>query len=211
MFRLALQRTRPSTIGTVPQPTDSPAETKHPHLVPHSPPAQGRAKRRSGWRSREPSPPRSGLSPNRPTRRPKRGSSTQCPTHPPTQGRAKRRSGWRSREPSPPRSGLSPNRPTPWPKRGPPAWYPTHSPTQGRAERCSGWHSREPGPPRSGLSPTTEPSTIQRSSAPRGTGRRGGGGGPATEGKASPVEACPGGERSRLGPRGGVGGGRVRR
>ncbi len=61
-----------------------------------------------------------------------------------------------------------------------------------------------------GTVPTAEPSAIQRSSAPRGTGRRGGGGGPGTEGRASPVEACRGRERRPLGPRGGLGGGRVR-
>ncbi len=59
------------------------------------------------------SPSRLGLSSNRPTRRPKRGSSTQCPTYPPTQERAKRRPGWRSREPGPSRLGLSPQRSPP--------------------------------------------------------------------------------------------------
>ncbi len=185
-----------------------------PFLVPWyptHPPPQGRAKRCSDWRLREPGPSRSGLSPTRPTRRPKRSSSTQCPSHPPAQGRAKRCPDWRLREPPTFTIGTVPNPTDPLAKTRPPRLVP-HPPTRpGTSEATSRLALQRTPAFTIGTAPSTESSAIQRSSAPRGTGRRGGGGGPGTEARASPVEACPGGERSRLGPRGGAGGGRVRR
>jgi len=144
MFRLALQRTRPFTIGSVPSSSAMRAEARAPLGSPRTKekqcplllpfgrnegpsrgtpslahPGTGEAMSRLAPQRTKPS--TIGTVPATWPKPPPRGwRSTWCPTHSPAQGRAKRRSGWRSREPRPSRLGLSPQRsPSPSSDRAP--------------------------------------------------------------------------------------------
>ncbi len=180
-------------------------------MRPTHPTAQERAKRCPDWRIREPQPFTIETVPATwPRSSPREWRSTWHPTHPLAQGQAKRCPDCQSRESRAVTIGTVPNPTDLLAETRPPRLVP-HLPIHpGTSEATSRLALQRTLAFTIGTVPSTEFSAIQRSSAPRGTGRRGGGGGLATEARASLVEACPGGQRRHLGPEGGPGGRRVR-
>jgi len=99
MSRMALQRTLAFTIGTVPNPTDPPAETRRPRPVPHSPSHPGTSEAMSRLAFQRIQVLHDRDCPHSPANPSDETSSPHLVPHPsPTQERAERRSGCRSRE-----------------------------------------------------------------------------------------------------------------